>query len=735
MVLALLTLPGWGSPAGAQWPRARLGEFEVRGFDLPQDGGWRTQGQRVLAARRMLLSQGAFSRLNTPGSARPAVSGNYFVPVIPITFRDVNPAFVAPLYQDLLFAAAPSTRPWSLRSFYQAQSRGLVNLDGAVFDWIRVDSSASWYEDTCNGIGVLAPCPTRARSRMADLLISALDSVSLGAGGDTVWNRFDNDGPDGLPNSGDDDGTVDLVTFLQPKVDGACGTTAIWAHRYRIAGWTGGQSYVTRTPRRSAGGATIPGQFLRVNGYSIQSAEGGNTACTPGQIMPIGTVAHETGHAFGLPDLYDTDATSGTEGIGEWGLMGSGNYARPYSPGSFDAWSLSQLGWVVVDTVSSTRTTTTAAVQSSDTVFYASTASPDRYLLIENRQREGTDTAMMNPAFVRPKGPGLLIWLVDDPRIDAGRFSNTVNTGAHQGLSLMQADGRNQLRSNISGVKNRGDAGDPFPGNSLNRDFGLMGAAPAVDFSGAPLGIRIDGITTFADGRLRFRYVRRAASLIASRTPLAKVRVNEFLAPSISEIFATGDTLALSADEVQTTADGRSGARFLRWSDGGARVHQVIARAGPPDTLFADFALAHRVRLLLTGPGTLSVSLPGDPAAGIFADVGTVVRVTATVPVGVEFLGWRGDTTTAAPVLDLPMNHPFDLVADFVSIASVDASAAARALLGGTPLDPAASRYLDATGNRNGTFDVGDYLAWLRRTGQRVPAALLRLGSHGGVTR
>ena len=92
--------------------------------------------------------------------------------------------------------------------------------------------------------------------------------------------------------------------------------------------------------RAAAATVPLPGQFLKINSYTLQSGQGGNTACTAGQIMPIGTVAHETGHAFGLPDLYDTDAGSGTSGIGEWGLMGAGNYARPYSPSSFDAWSL-----------------------------------------------------------------------------------------------------------------------------------------------------------------------------------------------------------------------------------------------------------------------------------------------------------------------------------------------------------------------------------------------------------
>src|SRR3989442_10256054 len=76
----------------------------------------------------------------------------------------------------------------------------------------------------------------------------------------------------------------------------------------------------------------------------LESGLGGVTGCDVTQIMPIGTVAHETGHGFGLPDLYSTDGSS--EGIGEYGLMSSGNYTTGVSPSRMDAWSLNELGWV-----------------------------------------------------------------------------------------------------------------------------------------------------------------------------------------------------------------------------------------------------------------------------------------------------------------------------------------------------------------------------------------------------
>lgn len=714
------------APLASQYPRARRGEFEVRGFDLPTDGAWRRRTRQIMSARAFLLGEGAVARLNA-GGASMVVQGNYFVPVVPIAFRDAAAPFPVSQYQTLLFADAPPGQPLTLKSYYEAQSRRRITMDGAVFDWVTLDSASAFYEDGCNGIGVLGPCPSRPRSRMADLLLGALHAVSVGADSATVWHAYDNDGPDGLPNSGDDDGIVDFVTFLQAKVDGACRGTGLWAHRFRISGWNGGQAYLTKTPRRGAGGVVLPGQFLRVNSYTLQSAVGGNTACTAGELMPIGTVAHETGHAFGLPDLYDTDAFSDTEGIGEWGLMGAGNYARPWSPSSLEAWSLAELGWVTVDTLVNGVERSVPAVQTSDSVYFAATPDPGVYFLLENRQRTGSDTAMMNPAFARAKAPGLLVWQVDAARVLTGLSSNAVNTGPRQGVALMQADGRNQLRSAVPGVQNRGDTGDPFPGLTNNRDFGLATTPAAVRWDGAPLSVRVDRITQSPDGRISFRYVRREPTVVASRSAEARVRVNGVAAQLFREVYEPGELLTITADSVQASFDGRSALRWLRWSNGGARSQLLTTRSGPPDSLVADFATAHRVRVTVNGPGMVTSSRPGMVTQGSFLDVGTSVRLEALPGPGVEFLGWRGDSSTTTAIVDLSVQKPYDLIAEFVQVAAVDAVAATSAVLGGPALDAASRLYLDATGNRNGGYDVGDLLSWLRRTNRPVPSALRRV--------
>jgi hypothetical protein len=111
------------------------------------------------------------------------------------------------------------------------------------------------------------------------------------------------------------------------------------------------------------------------------------------------------------------------------------------------------------------------------------------------------------------------------------------------------------------------------------------------------------------------------------------------------------------------------------------------------------------------------------------------VRLEAQAGPGVEFLGWRGDSSTTTAIVDLSVQKPYDLIADFVQVAAVDAVAATAAILGGPALDAAARLYLDATGNRNGGYDVGDLLAWLRRTNRPVPSALKRVALSVGAVR
>jgi M6 family metalloprotease-like protein len=709
----------------AQYPRARRGQFEVRGLDFRRDGGWRSRVSAIRSARHRLLRARALSSLNLAAGMAAAgtkVAGRVMVPVVPIAFRNVPPPFPRSEYDALFFSSFPSGRPYSLKTFYEQVSNGNLTVAGRVFDWVTADSSDTFYEDGCNGIGVLAPCPPRTVNRFGGLLLGTLDVLSQGPAGGTIWNDFDNDGPDGVPNSGDDDGYVDFVTFLQPERDGACSDSPnIWAHRFVIRAWNGGSPYVTSTPWTGH-----QGQFLKVDDYIIQSGVGGNTACEPSAVMPIGTVAHETGHIFGLPDLYDTGLNlfEVTQGIGEWGLMGTGNYARPYSPARFEAWSLFELGWVAVDTLSSGREVRLSPVATSDTVLYLPIPGTDEFYLLENRQAQESDSAQMNPAVgVRQKAPGLLVWHVDQSQVDQHGFAvdNRVNVGPVHGVALVQADGRNDLRH--PGGGNRGDVGDSYPGASGNSSLCRTTSPSASDNQGGFAWFCLESIRPVHPGpSIAFRYVAYR-SVFASGRPGALIGVNGSLVSRLERFFAPGSVIQLAADSVQLDPTERTRFEFLGWSDGGSRVHSVTAGESP-DTIVAQLAARHRLKTSVQGAISAAVTsgVIGDIGSGVFVTEGALVALRAAPQAGAVFAGWTGDTTAARDTLTLRMLRPFDVTANFLEIQEVALPSAAEVLFGSSTLGSTQVTYMDVVGNRNGVYDLGDFLAAVDRSAGKAPA-------------
>ena len=79
----------------------------------------------------------------------------------------------------------------------------------------------------------------------------------------------------------------------------------MWSCRWSIPSWNSGD--------RNGNGVGV-----KVSAYHVINPGLWSTSGTA--IGRIGVIAHETGHLFGLPDLYDTDSGSG-KGIGSKGLM------------------------------------------------------------------------------------------------------------------------------------------------------------------------------------------------------------------------------------------------------------------------------------------------------------------------------------------------------------------------------------------------------------------------------
>ena len=190
------------------------------------------------------------------------------------------------------------------------------------------------------------------------------------------------------------------------------------------------------------------------------------------------------------------------------------------------------------------------------------------------------------------------------------------------------------------------------------------------------------------------------------------------------DVLPEGQVFTVDVDTVQLVSNGRTRGRLLAWSDGGGRTHDVVS--GPaPDTVTALFTADHRVRATVDGPGSVTANVAGDLAAGIFLAAGSAVNVTAITPTGFVFAGWEGDTVSAATTLALTMTRPYDLEAQFLAEQTIVVADATAEILGTPTLSASQKSYLDTFGNRNGSFDLGDYLALLHRSGLAPGAAIM----------
>jgi M6 family metalloprotease-like protein len=461
---------------------------------------WKEYARQVRERRQAMVRAGDYRNLNAhlqgpqasvavARASGAAVAGTFDFPVLLGIFSDSTYTTLpdsTTLNNTLFNTGAPP--PYSITTYYDELSNGLLTVTGDVVNWVTVDSAASWYEGTTNG---LYPEPDSART--GDFIEELLDAADA----NIDFSQYDGDG----------DGYVDLVAILHPLQDGACsGSSHIWSHRWVYSGWKGAP-YQTN----DWGGT----DWIYIDDYVIQSAVGGpNTGCDPSLSMAIGTMVHELGHGIlGLPDLYDTGvypALPTSQGIGHWGLMGSGNYNTPASPAHLSAWSKDQVGWITVQALAPASDTTRHVLNpivTSDAALRIDIAGTTEYFLLENRQALGSDADL--------HGEGLLIWHVAPDVIDLYRPLNQINAHTPHGLKLEQADGLDQLGLYPG---NRGDGGDPYPGSSSNTEFGPATFPDTRLNDNTITALRVDSITVNGDD-VAFRIsVGLAAVVIYSDT-------------------------------------------------------------------------------------------------------------------------------------------------------------------------------------------------------------------------
>jgi immune inhibitor A len=223
-------------------------------------------------------------------------------------------------------------RPGSFSHFYDDMSFGKLRVRGEVAEGVyeSKDPAASYLATDPAGFGNYG--------RFALEILERADA-------EIDFSRFDDDGPDGIPGSGDDDGVVDAL-FL--AIAYAPGNFFIG----RATG-VGGLGFEGDFITDDAGGE---GERVRIMPARGTIQQGRNFVET------VGSMCHEYGHVLGLPDLYNTDflqleggsPEEDSAGIGAWGLMGWGTlgWNGTDGPNSFSAFCRMKLGWSPVVEIS-----------------------------------------------------------------------------------------------------------------------------------------------------------------------------------------------------------------------------------------------------------------------------------------------------------------------------------------------------------------------------------------------
>jgi len=262
-----------------------------------------------------------------PLAAR-ALSGELRIPVLPGLYDGVAEPPTQPSTLQTLFFDGP----WpsgTLSEYFDEVSFGLLDVGGTVFDWTPLANGEAYYTGGWGGTSL-------GSSKTGEMIKEILDTRDPGID----FGLYDNDGPDGVPNSGDDDGFVDVIVFVHPEMGAECNNNMVhmWSHSWVYSVWpvSGNQPYATNDP--AAGGGTI-----LIDDYIIGPALSCESTAEEDRLIEIGVFCHEIGHGLGLYDLYDD---YGGYGIGYWGLMGAGNWNTPASPAHPCAWSREQLGWI-----------------------------------------------------------------------------------------------------------------------------------------------------------------------------------------------------------------------------------------------------------------------------------------------------------------------------------------------------------------------------------------------------
>lgn len=329
---------------------------------------------------------------------------------------------------SVLFSEGYINPTGSMTDFFWENSYGTFLVKGDLYGWYQAPETYAWYENGDDGM-------TRGR----DL---ARHAVELAAPHVPDFGKYDSNL----------DGYCDGLIIIHAGPGAETGAYGIWSHKGNIQ------------PPLIYQGVTLSAYTMNPEEYQ-------------GGLSPIGVFCHEYGHFLGLPDLYDIDYDPpSSRGLGNWALMASGSYnGASRVPAQLIAWCKAEAGFLnLIDVTENMQQVAIPAVEDNPVAYrlYNGVTTDTEFWIVENKQPYGYDAAL--PAW------GLCIFHVDNN----APWPNVNHLWYH--VAMEQADGQNAIALGGS----RGDAGDPFPGNS--------GALAFHDLSNPSTRTNDSGITSGA---------------------------------------------------------------------------------------------------------------------------------------------------------------------------------------------------------------------------------------------
>jgi M6 family metalloprotease-like protein len=426
--------------------------------------------------------------VRVPGPESSAGISHWRLPIIRVAFTDSALVHPQVALEQRLFDTTGAVATGSLAEYYRWASRGRLQVSGEIVATVTLSRDRNYFASDAYGVNVLET-PNNSFGMFREA-VSACDDV-------VDFSRFDQD----------NDGYVDMlwVVHAGPGAETTGRPRDLWSITSRAsAGWSNGIPAETND--------LVPGsllQHMRIDRFTVLPELSG---LKPGQLCEIGVYCHEFGHSLGLPDLYDTSVLGGAANVGPgaWSLMSSGAYGgngfSPESPSHLGAWPLLWLGWASRVRPTQDTTLVLRPVADSGTIldFWFQGEDASEHFLIENRFADGFDRTLLEG--------GLVVHQVDEAVVGSRLSGNRVNTGPTPGMRVLEADGHFDMYYGL----NRGDVGDPFPGQSRKKRVDDLTTPATRTFAGAPTNIALEDIVRIGrDVSVRVRV--RAAGWQAAR--------------------------------------------------------------------------------------------------------------------------------------------------------------------------------------------------------------------------